>query len=133
MGNTTVCIVEDDEATREAIRGLLLDEGYKVIEASNGAEGQRMMEASSERLIVVLDYRLPVLDGCDLLDIVAHNDDLRARHSFVMMSASPRQTVEDCEEALDELVVPLLPKPFHIDELVEAVQHAEERLRLDPA
>lgn len=128
MATATVCVIEDDEGIRDIVRDLLTDEGYEVIEAATGLEGKHILEASNERLIVVLDYRLPALDGCDLLEIVAQDEDLRERHTFIMMSASPAKTVEDCEEALDELDVPIIPKPFNIDELVEAVQQAQERL-----
>jgi CheY-like chemotaxis protein len=87
-----------------------------------------MITTSMERLIVVLDHKLPKLDGCDLLEIVAQDEALRARHTFIFMTASPKRALEDCEEALDELDVPLIPKPFDIDELVAAVQQAEQRL-----
>lgn len=123
-----VCVIEDDADLREVIGELLNDAGYEVIEASNGLAGKALLEASLERLVVVLDYRLPVLDGCDLLEIVAQDEELRARHTFVMLSGLPQKTVEDCEEALDALDVPVLSKPFHIDELVEAVEQAEQRL-----
>lgn len=128
MAMAKVCVIEDDDAIREIVRDLLADEGYEVSEATNGLEGKQILEDSQERLIVVLDYRLPALNGCDLLEIVAQDDALRARHCFIMMSASPAKTVEDCEESIDELNVPVLPKPFDIDELVEAVREAEKRL-----
>ena len=130
MAAATVCVIEDDEGIRDIVRDLLTDEGYNVIEAATGLEGKQILEASAGRLIVILDYRLPALDGCDLLEIVAQDEDLRERHTFIMMSASPAKTVEDCEEAIDELDVPIVPKPFDIDKLVEAVRQAQ--MRLDP-
>jgi DNA-binding response OmpR family regulator len=36
--------------------------------------------------------------------------------------------VAACCATLEELAVPLLPKPFHIDELVEAIHAAAQRL-----
>ena len=128
MAIATVCVIEDDEGIRDIVRDLLTDEGYNVIEVATGLEGKQILDASAGRLIVILDYRLPALDGCDLLEIVAQDEDLRERHTFIMMSASPAKTVEDCEEAIDELDVPIVPKPFDIDELVEAVREAEKRL-----
>jgi CheY-like chemotaxis protein len=123
-----VCIIEDDEATRETVRDLLVDAGYDVVTAANGLLGHAMLTTSMERLIVLLDHKLPKLDGCDLLEIVAQDEDLRARHTFIFMTASPKRALEDCEEALEDLDVPLIPKPFDIDELVGAVQQAEQRL-----
>lgn len=123
-----VCIIEGDEPTREVVRYLLTDAGFEVIEASNGLKGKAMLEAAPDRLIVLLDHRLPVIDGCDLLEIVAQDEALRARHTFLMMAASPRHAVDDCGDAIDDLDVPVVPKPFSIDDLVEAVQDAQRRL-----
>ena len=123
-----VCIIEGDEPTREVVRYLLADEGFEVVEASNGLQGKTLLEAAPDRLIVLLDHRLPVIDGCNLLEIVAQDEALRARHTFLMMAASPRHAVDDCGEALSDLDVPLVPKPFSIDELVEAVQEAQQRV-----
>jgi two-component system, OmpR family, alkaline phosphatase synthesis response regulator PhoP len=130
MAIATVCVIEDDEGIRETVRDLLIDVGYDVIEASTGLAGKQILDASAERLIVVLDYRLPALDGCDLLEIVAQDEDLRERHTIIMMSASPARTIEDCEEAIDELEVPIISKPFNIDDLLEAIRQAQ--MRLDP-
>ena len=126
-----VLIIEDDESIRESIRFILQDEDYETLEAPNAIEGHTMLLAAEEPLVVLLDYRLPVMDGCDLLGIVAQDARLRDRHVFVMMSASPKQTREDCGEELEDLEVPVLGKPFEIDELVEAVHEAQ--LRLHPA
>jgi CheY-like chemotaxis protein len=134
MATTKICVIEDDADIRETLRELLTDEGYEVIEATNGVEGLALLTASLERLVVVLDYRLPKLDGCDLLEIVAQDKQLQARHIFIMVSASPEKTVEDCEETIDELEALVVPKPFGIDELVGAIREAEQRLDpMEPA
>ncbi|HEX5441585.1 MAG TPA: hypothetical protein VFW76_11925, partial [Ktedonobacterales bacterium] len=52
----------------------------------------------------------------------------RARHTFLMMAASPRHAMDDCGDAIDDLDVPVMPKPFSIDDLVEAVQEAQQRI-----
>lgn len=123
-----VCIIEDDEATLETVRYLLEDAGYEVVTATNGLLGYNMLVTSMERLIVVLDHKLPKLDGCNLLEIVANDERLSARHTFIFMTASPKRALEDCEEAIEELDVPLIAKPFDIDQLVDAVREAEQRL-----
>jgi two-component system, OmpR family, response regulator len=128
MAGEQVCVIEDDEATRLTVRELLEEEGYEVIEAENGRAGLALLNAASERLIVVLDHQLPGLDGCDLLALVAQDGALRDRHTYVFMSASPAQAQDDCEEVIDDLDAALLPKPFNIDELVAAVREAARRL-----
>lgn len=123
-----VLIIEDDETIRETIRFILTDEDYETLEAPNAMEGHARLLASAEPLVVLLDYRLPAMDGCDLLGIIAQDETMRARHAIIMMSASPKQTAEDCEEVLDALDVPVLGKPFELDDLVAAVRQAQTRL-----
>ena len=39
---TRVLVVEDDQQVREVIKQTLSDQGYQIMEASNGAEGYQM-------------------------------------------------------------------------------------------
>jgi CheY-like chemotaxis protein len=123
-----VALIEDDEDTRAALRFLLEDAGYRVVEAADGAAGLSLLSGSPERLVVLLDHKLPALDGCDLLDLVAQDSALRERHAIIFVTASPQQAEADCGEALTALDTPLVPKPFSIDEVLEAVAQAVERL-----
>ncbi len=125
---TRVGVIEADAGIRQVVRLLLEDAGYVVVEANDGLSGLALLQCSVEPLVAVIDHRLPRLDGCDLLDLVVTDETLRQRHAYVFMTTDPRGAVDDCGEALEELAVPLLPKPFHIDELVEAVHAAGQRL-----
>lgn len=58
----TILIIEDDADTREIYRAALEDRGYRVIIASQGAEGVHLARRSSPDLIL-LDIRMPILDG----------------------------------------------------------------------
>ena len=124
----TVCVIEDDLDIRESLRYLLEDAGYCVIEAGDGLTGYRLLQQSAERLIVVLDHKLPRMDGCDMLELVTNDETLRSQHVFILMTASPKRAEEDCGEHLEELDAPLIPKPFDIDEVLDAVADAAVRL-----
>lgn len=124
----TVCVIEDDADIRTVVRLLLEEEGYQVLEAANGLDGLALLQASPERLVAVVDHRLPAMDGCDLLEIVAQDAALRARHAFILVTASPRQAEEDCGETLEDLGAPVVAKPFNIDEIVDAVAEAVQRI-----
>lgn len=123
-----VCVIEDDEAIRETLRSLLEDAGYQVIEARDGRSGFTILCESAERLIALVDYKLPALDGCDLLELVANDEALRDRHAFIFVTASPQRAEEDCGDTLEELNAPIVPKPFHIDEVLDAVANAAQRI-----
>jgi len=125
----TVCVIENDEATRYALRMLLEDTGYTVIEATDGQAGYRLLCESDMRLIVVLDHKMPRMDGCDLLDLVEHDQTLRTQHTFIFVTASPEGLGEDCDETLSELDVPVVAKPFSVEEVLDAVHDAVQRLK----
>jgi len=61
-----ILVVEDDEATREAIAELLRSEGYPVATARDGAEAHAYVNASLPE-IVLLDLHLPHVGGFELL------------------------------------------------------------------
>ncbi len=123
-----VCVIEDDRGIRETLRDLLEDAGYRVLEAADGMTGCDIMRDSAERLIAVVDHKMPRMDGCDVLELAASDEQLRERHAFIFVTASPRRAEEDCGETLDELDVPLVSKPFHVDDLLDAVAEAARRL-----
>lgn len=123
-----VCVIEDDTAIRETLRLLLEDAGYQLIEATDGRSGLTILRESAERLIALIDYKLPALDGCDLLQLIADDDALRERHAFIFVTASPQRAKDDCGDTLEELNAPIVPKPFHIDEVLDAVAEAAQRI-----
>lgn len=58
-----VLIVEDDRAIREPLCVLLRGEGYRVALAENGQEALRKLRTEPSPDIIVLDLRMPVMDG----------------------------------------------------------------------
>jgi CheY-like chemotaxis protein len=58
----TVLIVEDDEDTRAVYADALRERGYRVLTATQGAEGVHLARRHRPDLIL-LDIRMPVMDG----------------------------------------------------------------------
>ncbi len=129
-GTTTplVCVIEDNEFIRETLRDLLEDASYRVIEAADGVQACRILQESTERLIAVVDHKMPRMDGCDVLELAANDEHLRERHAFIFVTASPSRAKEDCGETLDKLDVPVVAKPFELDDVLDAVAGAAKRL-----
>ena len=62
-----VLLVEDEAVTRLAMRSTLEEDGWSVVEATNGQEGlQRVAETKPD--IVIVDLNMPVMDGFGFLD-----------------------------------------------------------------
>lgn len=61
-----VLIVNDDTALREVITDALVLEGYDVQSASHGAAALEIL-ADFAPDVILLDYRMPVMDGAQFL------------------------------------------------------------------
>ena len=119
------CLVVDDEARlRQILMHLMRGDGFRCLEASNGAEALEQLER--QRVTLVLsDMRMPRMDGMELLRQV------RARYpetAVVMITA-----VADVEVAVSCLAIgamDYLIKPFHLEEVRARVAQALDRRRL---
>ena len=59
----SVLVVDDDSAVRRAVARFLRAEGIDVLEASNGAEGLTRLRSAPDVAAILLDLRMPVMDG----------------------------------------------------------------------
>jgi two-component system, cell cycle sensor histidine kinase and response regulator CckA len=113
----TILVVEDEVALRAAIRRLLQDAGYGVLEAANGATALALLDQADAGAIalVLTDLRMPVMDGRQLAAALARR---RPSLPIVFMSGFTAQLMDL------RLVSPhlaFLAKPFRNDDLLAAV------------
>jgi len=63
-----ILVVEDDVALNEAYRTILGSAGHQVVTAFNGREALELLDGMArEPEIILLDLRMPVLDGVGFL------------------------------------------------------------------
>src|SRR6266550_4705799 len=71
----TVCsilVVDDQLDTRDTITDLIRNEGHTFHDASNGREAMDWLEVQSDSpCLILLDLRMPVMDGWDFLHAIA--------------------------------------------------------------
>jgi CheY-like chemotaxis protein len=68
----TILVVEDDDDLRAIFRRALRAAGFHVLEAADGPDALRLIDIAAPDL-VVLDLRLPSLDGFAVRDELASN------------------------------------------------------------
>jgi CheY-like chemotaxis protein len=112
-----ILIVDDDCETRDALAGLLTDEGYVVRVASDGADALEQLRAGYVGLVLT-DLLMPRMSGWTLLEIMASEGDLAAIPAVVITALS--------RDRLPGGVV-ALRKPFAIDALFDVVERALRR------
>ena len=128
----TVLVVDDDTDIRVALRALLEDEGYAVLEADDGAAALDILRASPDPLIVVTNHHMPHLDGPGLIEAVQRDPHLAALHALIFLTANPGRITFALREDLRQLHAPIVPKPFSVTALLDAVARAAERVAGTP-
>ena len=116
-------VVDDDEAFRKSLCGELSASGYRVAEASDGAQLKERL-AASEPDVVLMDLRLAAEDGLSLLEHV------RASSASEVIVLTGHGTVTSAIRAMKMGAADYLQKPCDLDELELAVQRALDTRRL---
>jgi two-component system KDP operon response regulator KdpE len=109
-----VLIVDDDYDTREALGEALGDAGFVIGQAASGAEALRRIAEHGEPDVILLDLRMPEMDGEQFLERVGKG---RARVIILTAEGSDR-ILRLMREAR------LLSKPIDLDSLEAAVKEA---------
>jgi CheY-like chemotaxis protein len=110
-----ILVVEDDDHLAGLVQALLVDAGHSVRRARNGAVALRTLQTSTPAAII-LDLMMPVMDGWTFLERY-HEHTGNKDVPIVVVSATPPG------EALAQRVGvrAMLPKPFDIEDLVDAI------------
>ncbi len=113
---STVLLVEDESAVRNAARRMLERRGYTVFEARHGADGLLVWRERRALIdAVVTDLRMPELGGRDMVQQMrAEQPDL----PVVYMSGYSERSVPDATAPRTAFV----EKPFTMDLLLTAVE-----------
>ena len=126
---TTLLVVEDDRDIREALRDLLVGEGYRVEEAQDGREACAWLQCHGAPDVVVLDLMMPHMTGEELLDWMRAQRGPVSSVPVVIVSAMRRDVVR---RTLVPPVVATLLKPFPAEDLLAEVErHASGKSRQD--
>ena len=116
-----VVIADDEALIRMDLKEMLQEEGYEVIgEASDGEEACRLA-ADLRPDLVVLDIKMPVLDG---ISAAGRITGARLAPVLVLTAFSQRELVE---RARDAGAMAYLVKPFTSADLVPAIEMAVSR------
>jgi PAS domain S-box-containing protein len=114
-------VVEDEEPVRQMVARVMTEEGYEVVEATNGAEALELLDrlALDGRLrLVITDLAMPVMGGRELARRLAD----RMRPPIPLLLISGYTDDELMRRGLLDPGQHFLPKPFSPDTLAERVR-----------
>jgi signal transduction histidine kinase len=111
-----VLLVDDDRDLIESLRMRMQAAGFVVIAAGDGREGvQRAVKDRPD--VIVLDVRMPILDGLSALGEIKQRDETR-NIPVVILSAS----IGDRQESKKRGARFFIQKPFDSGDVISAIQ-----------
>jgi FixJ family two-component response regulator len=119
--NLIVSIVDDDVSVRRSTRRLLRSSGFQA-EAFASAEEFLASKSAGETACLVLDLRMPGMNGLELQRRLAQNG-----YPVPVIFLSARASEEDERSALRAGAVQFLRKPISKEALLSAIRDALRR------
>jgi DNA-binding response OmpR family regulator len=113
-----VMVVDDDPLVREIFRKKLVQRGYEVQLASNGAQALDMVRGAPPHAIL-LDRQMPRMDGMQVLQELRREDQTRLI-PVIILSALARS--EDMYSGYREGADAYIAKPFLPDQVIECCE-----------
>jgi CheY-like chemotaxis protein len=112
----TILVIDDEPTVRMLVVDALTDAGYMCIEASDGNEGLKLMEASQSIDLLITDVGLPGLNGRQVADAArTHMPELKVMFitGYAENAALNHGHIEHGME--------VMTKPFSVDDLTARV------------
>jgi len=111
-----ILIVEDEAVMRESVRDWLIEKGYEV-ECVETGEGALERIKEEEFGVIVLDLRLPGIDG---LEVYEQAKDFRPETQGIMITAYPSKETREKAKRLG--LLDYLDKPFKVEDLLKIIR-----------
>lgn len=115
--SSRIHVVDDDQAIRQMVTYLMVDEGYEVSGSKDGEEAVRTCLLNPPDLLI-LDMMMPGMDGYGVLNAL-DTSGLRERMRVLALTAQISE--QDRERILELGADGYMAKPFDPDELVATV------------
>ena len=116
----TILVVEDEDALRRSVMRMLQHLGHKVLAAADGIEAVDLFRRHAGEVdIVILDVSMPRQSGAQTFEA------LRALSPTVRVLLSSGYHGDHLEPALRAAVDGFLPKPYSLQQLIEALKSVD--------
>jgi two-component system, NtrC family, response regulator PilR len=124
MVKDKILVADDEQSMREFLDIMLKKEGYKVSLASNGEDVAKLVENDLFDL-VLLDIRMPKLDGISALKKIKANTP-----ETIVIMITAYASADTAIKAMKEGAYDYITKPFKVDEIKLIIKNALEKKNL---
>ncbi len=120
-----ILIIDDDKSIRKALREILIEEGYKVEEATDGHEGYHLIK-SNKYDCVLSDIKMTKMDGITMLDKINKDNIL-----VPIIMISGHGSTETAVEAVRKGAFDYISKPPDLNRLLITIRNAIDKSTLE--
>jgi len=118
--NETVLVVDDEERIRSSLRGILSDEGFRVVDTGYAPDVMGIVERENPS-VVLLDVWMPEIDGIELLRRIKTE-----RPNVPVIMISGHANIQNAVAATKLGAADFIQKPFSVSGLLAAIARVIE-------
>jgi DNA-binding response OmpR family regulator len=119
MNKLPLLVIEDESAVMSFLRAALERNGYRIVGASSGAEGLKLLADGSYRAVISDMRTQGGINGADVHAwIRTHRPELLHRMLFITGDTVNQETMA----ILEKTGAPCIEKPFRVAQLLKSVE-----------
>ena len=124
MESAVILIVDDERSFGDVVAQRLKQRGVAADAVTSGTVALKRLEDTNTIEVVLLDLKMPVMDGIATLQLIKKGDPLV---EVVMLTGDA--TIDSAIEAMKSGAFDYLVKPFDIDQVIDKINAAAKRKR----
>jgi len=125
--NETVLVVDDEERIRSSLRGILSDEGFRVLDTGRAPEVMELIGRENPA-VVLLDVWMPDIDGIELLRRIKSE-----RPAVQVIMISGHANIQSAVAATKLGAADFIQKPFSVSGLLAAIARSAAEIFVEGA
>jgi CheY-like chemotaxis protein/DNA-binding MarR family transcriptional regulator len=130
-GNTRILVIDDDPATLELLRSVLVANDYTCLTASGAEDALSLIKANPDILVAISDISMPGMDGITLLERINSLSSAGSAPRVIFLTAHAR--VDYAVAALRLGAIDFLTKPVRPQSVLTVVRNAVQRVERERA
>lgn len=119
-----ILIIDDERSIRNSLKEILVDEGYEVDVAENGATGCAMVD-KEKYSVIFCDIKMPEMDG---MEVLGRLTEMGIDSAVVMISG--HGDIDTAVECIKKGAFDFIQKPLDLNRILITIKNATERVSL---
>lgn len=124
MATMRLLVIDDERSIRNSLKEILMDEGYEVDVAEDGATGCEMAEREKYS-VIFCDIKMPNMDGIEVLDRLNEEG---VDSAVIMISG--HGDIDTAVECIKKGAFDFIQKPLDLNRILITIKNATEKVSL---